>query len=225
MNIRLGICLVVCFGSMGVCAAEGLSPVLCEKGALLFEADFNGGVMPGEWKPLHGTQWAVEDGVLVGRGSTAEYQKAHPGGHSGKTPSSNLQVASHDMIVQMRFKISGKSTGLHFGFNNGTTKDGTGHCGRVAYSIKGTQLIKDQNTKIEGDESEVLVENDFKLERDKWYTVLLEVKGGEMVAQLSGGPTVRAKHARFDFEKTWVNLPTRGGGEVRYDDVKVWGGK
>ena len=33
---------------------------------------------------------------------------------------------------------------------------------------------------------------------------------------------LRAKHLRFDIPKDQINLPTRGGGVVLYDNVKVW---
>jgi hypothetical protein len=52
--------------------------------------------------------------------------------------------------------------------------------------------------------------------------MMLEIVGNEMVAQVSGGPILRAKHPRFNTSKDQINLPTRGGGVVLYDNVRIW---
>ena len=52
--------------------------------------------------------------------------------------------------------------------------------------------------------------------------MMLEIVGDEMVAQVSGAPVLRAKHPRLNIPKDQINLPTRGGGVVLYDNVKVW---
>ena len=59
------------------------------------------------------------------------------------------------------FRLSGKMNGAHFGFNDGTVKDGAGHVCRVTFDIrKGTQLIKDKSSKVTGDSDEVLDTSD-----------------------------------------------------------------
>ena len=75
---------------------------------------------------------------------------------------------------------------------------------------------------IDGDEDETLVADTFNVKPDTWYWMMLEVIGDEMVAQVSGAPVLRAKHPRFNIPKDQINLPTRGGGVVLYDNVKVW---
>ena len=75
---------------------------------------------------------------------------------------------------------------------------------------------------VDGDEDETLVADTFNLKPDTWYWMMLEVIGDEMVAQVSGAPVLRAKHPRFNIPKDQINLPTRGGGIVLYDNVKVW---
>ena len=51
---------------------------------------------------------------------------------------------------------------------------------------------------------------------------VLEVVGDRMAVQISGGPALQAKHARIDIPKDQINLPTRGGGVVYYDNVRIW---
>ena len=83
-------------------------------------------------------------------------------------------------------------------------------------------LQKDKSFKLDGDVDETLASNDFKIEPDRWYWMMLEIIGDQMAAQVSGGPVLMARHPRIDIPKDQINLPTRGGGTVFYDNVRVW---
>ena len=208
-------------------ARPGLVPQIAECTDLLFEADFSEGGVPEEWTPLHGTQWSVVEGTLQGRPSTKEFQQKRVASgnssHSGKTPSSRLLVPVDDCVMLFQFKLTDGLSGAHFGFNDGSFKTGTGHVCRFTVSTrKGLSLAKDRNVTIDGDEDETLVADTFNVKPDTWYWMMLEVIGDEMVAQVSGAPVLRAKHPRFNIPKDQINLPTRGGGVVLYDNVKVW---
>jgi hypothetical protein len=202
-------------------------PQIAECTDLLFEADFTEGEVPEEWVPLHGTQWSVVDGSLQGRPSTNEFQqkriKSGNSSHSGKTPSSRLLVPVDDCVMLFRFKLVDGLSGAHFGFNDGSFKTGTGHVCRFTVSVrKGQSLVKDRNVTVDGDEDDTLVTDNFNVKADTWYWMMLEIVGDEMVAQVSGGPVLRARHPRFNIPKDQINLPTRGGGVVLYDNVRVW---
>ena len=202
-------------------------PQIAECTNLLFEADFAEGEVPEEWVPLHGTQWSVVEGSLQGRPSTNEFQQKRiesgNSSHSGKTPSSRLIVPVDDCVMLFQFKLTDGLSGAHFGFNDGSFKTGTGHVCRFTVSTrKGQSLVKDRNVTLDGDKDETLVTDSLNVKADTWYWMMLEIVGDEMVAQVSGGPILRAKHPRFDIPKDQINLPTRGGGVVLYDNVKVW---
>ncbi|MBT6055531.1 MAG: hypothetical protein HOH16_08890, partial [Planctomycetaceae bacterium] len=172
-------------------------------------------------------QWSVVEGSLEGRPSTKAFQAkriaAGNTSHSGKTPSSRLLVPVDDCVLLFRFQLVDGLSGVHFGFNDGSFKTGTGHvCRFTVSSLKGQALVKDRNVTLEDDEDETLVSDSFNVKANTWYWMMLEIVGDEMVAQVSGGPILRAKNARFDIAKDQINLPTRGGGVVRYDDVRVW---
>ena len=125
--------------------------------------------------------------------------------------------------MQFDFKLSGKMKGAHFGFNDGSVKSGTGHVCRFTVSVKdGMKLAKDKNSKKPGDKEETLASSDVKLKPDTWYTVQVEIMNDEMAARIVNGPKLYAKHERFTYPKDTINLPTRGGGEVYYDNVYVW---
>ena len=200
-----------------------LEPVHSRKGRLLFEDDFNSGSAKSEWASLHGTRWSVEKGIYKGIPSTKEFQASREH-HKGTTPSMRLNVAARDCILEMSFKISGKLDAAHIGFNNSSTAAGTGHVFRLIPSItKGTAIQKDRHSQIKGDEDVLIVSSDWTIERDQWYTVLVEAIGDRVVAQIKGGPTLEAKHWRFDVTKTSVNLKARGKeGAIHYDSVKIW---
>ena len=190
---------------------------------MLFEDNFDSGSAKPEWKALHGTRWSVEEGVYTGIPSTPEFQASRDN-HTGATPSMTLQVQARDCILQMSFKITGGLNAAHIGFNNSTTASGTGHIARLIPSTnQGTILQKDRHSQIEGDKDRAMASSDWTIERDKWYTVLIEAIDDQIVAQIEGGPTLRARHWRFDVLKTWVNLKARGKkGTLSYDNVKIW---
>ena len=52
--------------------------------------------------------------------------------------------------------------------------------------------------------------------------MMLEILGDQMAAQLSGAPVLKARHPRVGIHRDQVNLPTRGGGVILYDNVRVW---
>ncbi len=219
------------FGFNAVLVADepkpDVSPVLSQRGELIFADDFEAEQIRTEWVALHGTRWSVVDGTLKGEPSPQEYrQKQIAKGnkrHSGGTPSSRLVVPVDDCILQFRFRLTEGLKGAHFGFNDGTFKTGTGHVCRFTVSTNhGLSLQKDRNAKLEQDVDEVLATSSHNLQADKWYWMMLEVVGGQMAAQVSGSPVLKASHPRIDIRKDQINLPTRGGGVILYDNVRVW---
>lgn len=204
-----------------------VAPVIGRPGKLVFRDDFDKVDIRSEWIPLHGTRWSIIDGTLKGEPSTKEYQRAQIArgnkSHSGGTPSSRLLVPADDCIVLFRFKLTRGLKGAHFGFNDGSFKTGTGHVCRFTATInKGLTLQKDKNAKLEGDTDVTLTTSEFNLKPDTWYWMMLEVVGDQMVAQVSGSPVLKARHARIDIARDQINLPTRGGGVIFYDHVRVW---
>lgn len=208
-------------------AKPGLNPVLSRIGDLIFKDDFEKDEMRPEWQGLHGTRWKIVEGTLRGEPSTKEYQQAQIAkgnkSHSGRSPSSRLMVKGDDCIMLFRFKLTGGLSGAHFGFNDGSFKTGTGHVCRFTVSTrKGLTLQKDKNAKLKGDEDKTLATSKFTLKPDVWHWMMLEIVGDQIAAQLSGGPVLKARHPRIDIPKDQVNLPTRGGGVILYDNVRVW---
>ncbi|MCP4846410.1 MAG: hypothetical protein GY899_00490 [Verrucomicrobiaceae bacterium] len=233
-NNRVSLRLLSCLLLTLVCdilgaeeARPDLTPVISRQGALIFKDDFGGAKIGSEWKPLHGTRWKIVDGSLRGEPSTEEYQQEQIGrgnkSHSGRTPSSRLMVKTDDCIMLFRFKLTNGLSGAHFGFNDGSFKTGTGHVCRFTVSTrKGLTLQKDRNAKLKGDTDKTLATSEFNLKPDIWHWMMLEILGDQMAAQLSGAPVLKARHPRVGIHRDQVNLPTRGGGVILYDNVRVW---
>tara|TARA_R110000850_G_scaffold96999_12_gene202677 strand:+ start:4174 stop:4878 length:705 start_codon:yes stop_codon:yes gene_type:complete len=203
-----------------------VSPAISQPGELLFSSDFDGDTIPSEWVPLHGTQWSIVDGALQGQPSTREFQERRIAdgnkSHSGGTPSSRLMVEVDDCIMLLRFKYSDGLKGAHFGFNDGSFATGTGHVCRFITSVTELALQADQNAKVDDDADEIIATSEFTIEPDTWYWMMLEVVGDQFAAQISGSPMLKARHPRVDTPKDQINLPTRGGGSIYYDHVRVW---
>lgn len=194
-------------------------------GSVLFEDDLSQNRIKPEWKLQHGTTWRIENGHLKGSASSPEFQ-AKRSHHKGTTPSMSLVLPMKDVLIKMDFKISGGLNGAHFGFNDGTTKEGTGHVCRVILSTKsGSKLQKDYNSQMKGDKDETLLEDDWCMKSGTWYTIVFEVKGSEFAVEIVGGPKWKVEHSRINVLKSWLNLKTRGGngeGVIEYDNIKVW---
>ncbi|NJM55336.1 MAG: hypothetical protein HC841_04975 [Verrucomicrobiae bacterium] len=220
------VCLLV-LGAAGMpLKTEGeteFSPLLGQKGRLLFADDFDAPAAKPEWQALHGTRWSVEKGVFRGIPSTREFQ-AQRSDHTGSTPSMTLVTPMRDGIVQMSFKLSGKLHAAHFGFNEGTTTETSGHVCRVTISTRdGVALVKDRNSQVEGDADETLATDPWKPELEHWHVLVMEVRGDQFTAQIAGGPTLRGRHPRLAVPKGWLNLKSRGGeGALSYDNVRIW---
>ena len=233
-NSRVSLLVLSCvslIAGAGILSADEAKPdvthVISRPGELVFKDDFDKEKIRPEWKPLHGTRWKIVEGTLKGEPSTKEYQEAQIAkgnkSHSGRTPSSRLMVRADDCIMLFRFKLADGLSGAHFGFNDGSFKTGTGHVCRFTVSTrKGLTLQKDENAKLNGDMNKTLTTNKFNLKADTWYWMMLEIVGDQMAAQVSEGPVLKTRHPRIDIPKDQINLPTRGGGVIFYDHVRVW---
>jgi hypothetical protein len=80
----------------------------------------------------------------------------------------------------------------------------------------------DKNAKLKADMDKTLATSNFNLKPDIWFWMMLEMIGNQMAAQVSGLALLNAQHTSIDIPKDQINLPTRGGGVIFYDHVRVW---
>ncbi len=220
-RITILVCLV--FTNTIVPIGFCLEPLISTKGKLLFEDEFNSSEVKPEWRALHGTRWKIDNGSFLGIPSTKEFQAGREN-HTGATPSMTLHAGARECILEMSVMLSGGLNAAHIGFNEGSTANTTGHIFRLILATEaGAVLRKDRNSQLDGDKDQVMQQSDWNVERDRWYTVMLETRGLEVVAQIEGGPSFLMRNARLDVSKASVNLKARGKeGFIRYDNVRLW---
>ena len=61
-------------------------------------------------------------------------------------------------------------------------------------------------------------------EPGRWYTLLVETKGDNVVAQVNGKKPLKAASKDFRVKKPGIEFRVSGpdGGEVSFDNLRVW---
>ncbi len=182
-----------------------LTPTISMPGPLLFQDNFNEATLPRTWRDNKGN-WTVETGAIRGTEIPAE---SHPA------------LAVHDMalrdfIIELKFQLDG-SDGLWLMIN----KAGPEHNCRIL--IRPNLLGVYRTTGIGPTTSNTaLGTKRVTLDRKRWYTMLVEVVGNQMVAQLDNGDTARGTASSgIDVDHTTLGLVVDNGSAL-FDDVRVW---
>jgi len=185
--------------------AADLKPQLIKPGAVLVEESFGGPALGAEWTVAKG-DWQPRDGALVVR---EKKEDKHPAVLGFGKP-------HRDSALRCAFKFDGaKMLGLSLNSVKG------GHLFRVTFTPQGVSLNKDKDKKDPQSKGVVLAKADGNFADGKWHTVLLEMKGAEVVVQTDGGVTLKGSDPALDVEKTGYRL-VMSGESLLVDDVKVW---
>ncbi len=208
--------LLLTLGAAAVSAGD-IQPAMAEKDAVVLQNDFSeSGKLPKKtWQPRQHTRWAAGEGVFHGRESTAEYQ-ASRSDHQGFEPRLMLRNLPDDYIIDYRFRIlSGEYTAI------GAFLEFGHHRARLSFHADGAALT------YGGLKSHVTLDSKpgFKLEEGRWYRVLGEVKGDEVLIRFERGPTFYGTHPEITGEKDGFGICGLRGGAMDLDDVTVWGVK
>ncbi|PHS01516.1 MAG: hypothetical protein COA78_22515 [Blastopirellula sp.] len=214
--------LAVCsLGLISISKAEeasldSLKPIMVQPGSVVIQSDFSkaGVANKADWAPRQGTRWAIEDGVLRGRPSSAEYQ-AKKADHKGYEPRMSVPKTPAEFMAKFSIRFTDGSTTaivpfIEFGH----------HVARVRFTAQGTQLLADHEIML------VAEAKDFEYEPGRWYHALAEMKGDEFVIQFADGPTLYAKHPLFAEAATSgaSGFGTAGpkGGLVEIDNMAIY---
>lgn len=194
-------------------AAADLEPTLGKKGKLLLEEKFDGATLPAGWNKNTGTL-AVRDGAL--RASELASDQ-HVGAFRKLVP---LQ----DCAVQIDFKLEGASV-FHLGFDPapGQLKK-KGHLFALIITPEGWQISEQPDKNDPKSKGVVHAKAATKFARGEWFTLLLEVKGNNVVARVAGKDPIRATAQDFHVKKPGLVFRVGGKGqhEALVDNVKVW---
>lgn len=183
-------------------ARKDLTANLCVRGKLVFSDDFAAKELAPAWKVAKG-KWEVSDGALKGAELAADSHAAvikHP-------------LPSRNFVLQFSFRFDGaKSLACSF--------DGKGHVCRVVLSPQGFQVRRDA-AKDGGEKPVTLGKGAAEFKPGEWHTMLVEVQGKEMLAQVDDKVFAFGENAGIEADKTTFGFPT-GGESVSIDDVRVW---
>ncbi len=196
--------------------ATDLKPLMAQPDKVVQQNDFStaGAIDKAEWGPRQGTQWAIEDGVLRGKPSTPEYQ-AKRKDHFGYEPRVSAPKTPQGFILEFSVRFEGGSETpivpfIEFGH----------HICRLHLTKDGAQMVADHES------VKVAESKELKFEPGKWYHLLAEMKGDEVVVQFADGPTLYAKHESFTkpTESGGSGLGIAGpkGGAAELDNVTIW---
>jgi Domain of Unknown Function (DUF1080) len=189
--------------ALGALAADVNPPTLMtQRGALAYSSDLNAPLDSG-WKVAKG-DWKIVDGVLSG----TELEADHHGAVA------RYAMAFKDIIIQYEVKFgAGKATSL-------SINDAKGHICRISLSPKGFTASKDDHDHDGPNKGVTLGTKALKLEADAWHTVLLELRGSEMLARVDDQVIV-GQNPEIDVEKANFGL-TVGGQGVSFRNLRVW---
>jgi len=203
------VCMLSCFAIFaaplaGAEPAGDLTPVMTKRGKLLLSEDFAGGSIPSEWKVGKGT-WEVKDGALKGREVAADQHAA----------TIRRPLDLKNAIFQFSFKFDGGKT-THLSLN-----DSKGHVCRVTISEQGFQVRKDKPSKASDEKAELLASSQVPFKAGEWYTMLIELSGNELLAQVNDAHHAFGSAPGLERPKTNFGFPAAGDG-IWFDNVKVW---
>lgn len=193
--------------------AADVTPTLGIKGKVLLEEKFESGAVPAGWNKNTGVIRAA-DGVLHLSELASE---KHAGAFRKPLP-------LRDCAIQMDFRFEG-ATALHLGFDPapGELKK-KGHLFSVIIN-PASWNVTEHNDKANPQSKNVqLAKADAKFVKGQWYTLLLEVKGDNVAAQVGGQSSLKATSQDFHVKKPGLVFRVAGkdGQEVLLDNVSVW---
>lgn len=193
--------------------AADLDPTLGKKGPLLLEEKFDGPTVPSGWNKNTG-KLSVADGAL----------------HASQLASDNhigafrKLLPLRDCAVQLDFKFNG-ATMFQLGFDPapGELKK-KGHLFQLAITPESWAITEAPDKADEKSKAVSHARAVTKFEPGKWYTLLLEVKGNDVVVHVEGKPPLRATAKDFHVKKPGLVFRAGGkdGQDVLIDNVKVW---
>lgn len=183
-------------------APDGLHLML-KKGALVVEEAFSAESWASkEWHKYKGKFEIVGDQLKVA-------EVAADGHHPAVSRKADLNAA----VIQFRFKFDGAGW-LGFAF------DGKEHVARCILRPDGFQVLKMSG--IGGTtKGEKIDEKRVKLDDGAWHTLVIEISGKEMLAQIDNTHFVFGEMAGVETDKTRFEFIS-GGQFAWFDDLKIW---
>lgn len=194
-------------------AAEVPELKLGQRGKVLLEEAFAGDAVPKGWAANTG-KLRVSEGSL--RASELAADK-HVGAFRYRLP-------VQDTVVQLDFRFDGARV-FNLGFDPapGELKK-KGHLYSVVITPTSWQLTEHNDKANPESKSKALAKAETKFEKGKWYTLVLENKGEQVLVQVAGREPLKVSAPDFKVKKPGLvfRMGGKDGEEVAIDNVKVW---
>lgn len=194
-------------------AAADLEPTLGVKGKLLLEETFDGDALPKGWNIKAG-------GLRVANGSLrANQDKA-----AGRLGLFNCDLPMQDAAIQLDFKFDG-AQGLNVSCNPSAGElQKKGHLFSVMITPRMWNITEHNDKSDRSSQSKALASAPETFAQGKWYTLLLEFKGDDVVAHVEGKAALRAASKDFRVKKPGIEFRVLGrdNAEVSFDNLHVW---
>ena len=193
--------------------AADIEPTLGKKGALLLEETFSGPAMPKGWNANTGSLRLVECTLHAAEKSSDKHIGAF-----------RYRLPVQDCAVQMDFKL-GSMRIINLGFDPATGElKKKGHLLSVVVTPKSWSIIEHNDKANPESKTKVHATAKTDFAPTTTYTLLLECKGNDVIAHITGKEPLKATAPDFHVKKP--GLVFRMGGkddqEVVIDNVKVW---
>lgn len=229
---------------VSLASAADLPPIpdhaIAQKKELLFSDDFEGKQPAKQWHKVVPT-FTFENGTLKGTQTRDKDMPSADGKSVVKAHAAvhGLEVPTKDSVVEVRIRFDGatmmdvefddrKYTGSHYGHIcraqvrlNGVTliDERDGGMRNDIYEMKQDPAKKAEVAKLVAGRS---ITYPVKLERNKWYTLVVETVGDEMRVTIDGKPAGYLKSSGIAHPtKSKIELGVAGK-DGYFDDIKVW---
>jgi hypothetical protein len=187
-------------------------PTLGKKGRLLLDEPFAGHALPKGWTVKSG-QVRVDGGVLRANQTRGE-----------RLCLFNCVLPMQDMAVQIDFKFDG-GRGIHIGVNPSPGElNKHGHLYSVMITPRMWNITEHNDKNDRTSVSKVLMSAPETFEQGKWYTMLLENKGSDVLVRIEGKKPLKATSKDFRVKKPGIEFRVLGRdeGQVVFDNLRVW---
>lgn len=194
---------------------NSFKPILNEKAKLLNASGF----VKGEGESGHGKEWVIghdkweimEDGTIKGKRS----QSDHSAGLR-----TNVGTLPQKTILEFKFRFDDVSG------NKGKHKFNVRYMGAgKSLVFNPTEKVVTLRTQKADKGSEILVEEKVKLEKNKWYSVMIEIRDEEYCLQMTGIKAQKGRHPQIKARAKKFMAFNVGEAQASAKDVKLWEGK
>jgi hypothetical protein len=177
--------------------------LMIQPGKLLLADDFAS--IHGAWKLAKG-KWEVAGGKFRGAELTADMHGAV----------ARRDVPMKDVVIQYSFKLDGaRKTTL-------SLNAAKGHICRVLIDSKGFTVQKDDQDGKKGDDKAARLDTvEVELKPGQWHTLVVELRGPDILATLDGKLTVFGSHPAIDKAKANLGF-TVAGESASFQNLRVW---